>query len=188
MRRFLIALSVAGFIGASLAAAGGLALRFAPELLLPVDPTGGVEALLEAARSGLPGTTNGPADAYRHVLGSAEVARRLGPRLAALILEATERVENLLYHQWPVSEAMDRTNNAIGMAIGTRVRSAEEARASVRAAINAAWVQGGSGAGGTPVWLARAHWRGALDDRPLPAWLRGGAEAGESGRPSSGPG
>jgi hypothetical protein len=43
----------------------------------------------EAVESQLPGRENGPADAYRHLLWGAELARKFGEDAARRILEAT---------------------------------------------------------------------------------------------------
>lgn len=44
----------------------------------------------EAVASGLPGQDQGPADAYRHLLGIAELSRRVGPALAFAMAEKNE--------------------------------------------------------------------------------------------------
>ena len=36
----------------------------------------------EAEKSGLPGNHNGPGDAYRHIIGAAEITRRYGEATA----------------------------------------------------------------------------------------------------------
>lgn len=47
-------------------------------------------AIRESARSGLPGRENGPADAYRHILLSAELTRRFGEGYARQLLDTHE--------------------------------------------------------------------------------------------------
>jgi hypothetical protein len=50
-------------------------------------------------KSGLPGQDQGPADAYRHLVGVAELSRRVGPVQAAAMAERNE---------WESTEAMLR--------------------------------------------------------------------------------
>jgi hypothetical protein len=46
----------------------------------------GIAAAEKAAEdSGLPGLTNGPADAYRHLVGACELTRRFGPARARMM-------------------------------------------------------------------------------------------------------
>ena len=45
----------------------------------------------EAESPGLPGQAEGPADAYRHLLGVAELSRRTGPLLAFAMAERNEQ-------------------------------------------------------------------------------------------------
>ncbi len=71
-------------------------------------------AIREAARSNLPGRENGPADAYRHLLLSAELTRRFGENYARQLLDAHEWSGNQ-DGQTPQQEAMDRHNNELGI-------------------------------------------------------------------------
>ncbi len=78
-------------------------------------------AIREAARSNLPGRENGPADAYRHLLLSAELTRRFGENYARQLLDAHEWSGNQ-DGQTPQQEAMDRHNNELGIELGSRLR------------------------------------------------------------------
>lgn len=79
-------------------------------------------AIREAAWSGLPGRENGPADAYRHLLLSAELTRRFGEDYARQLLDAHEWSGNR-DGQTPLQEAMDRHNNELGIQLGLQLRS-----------------------------------------------------------------
>lgn len=127
----------------------------------------------EAKQSGLPGVDQGPADAYRHLVGVAELARRIGRRPADAIEEANE-TRNWLYAQDTLREgrsgsdgpaqaarAMDRHNNRIALAIGANAASPEEVVQRVREVMDQAIrTTGGSGHNGTPFWQAPQHWSG----------------------------
>ena len=116
----------------------------------------GVEAAFEeAARSNLPGLTNGPADAYRHTLGLAEMTRRLGERTARHLGEQYELSD---VHADPRARAMDLHNNDVGIAIGRKARRWEDIVRMTRAVIEAT-PRDGRGGPGTPVWLPQEDWR-----------------------------
>ena len=107
----------------------------------------------EAAASPLPGFYDGPADAYRHIVGTAELRRRFGWATAFGIATANE-VLGTHFRSHPADlRRMDDHNNAIGLAIGAEARSYEDVVRLARAAIDSAVSAGGSGADGTPVWL-----------------------------------
>ena len=107
----------------------------------------------EAAASPLPGFYDGPADAYRHIVGTAELRRRFGWATAFGIVTANE-VLGTHFRSHPAHlRRMDDHNNAIGLAIGAEARSYEDVVRLARAAIDSAVSAGGSGADGTPVWL-----------------------------------
>ncbi len=109
-----------------------------------------------ATASGLPGWHNGPADAYRHIVASAEAARRYGAPIALGLGEGHE-YNGSRDGQPPDEARMDRRNNAIGVGIGAEAGSFEEIVARAKATfVDAA-------AGGTrdvPVWLAKDRWGG----------------------------
>jgi hypothetical protein len=71
-----------------------------------------------AARSGLPGSWNGPQDADRHCIASCEVRRQYDIFYAWLLGEANEKRGDLTHNQDAEEKAMDRHNNAIGRAFG----------------------------------------------------------------------
>jgi hypothetical protein len=91
-----------------------------------VDP-----AHAEAKNSGLPGEHNGPGDAYRHMIGAAEITRRFGEATARVVLEGHEIQGNLSGD--PKEESvMDRHNNEIGIGIGREAKSLDEVNERVR--------------------------------------------------------
>lgn len=71
----------------------------------------------EQVASQLPGRTNGPADAYRHLLWSAELTRKYGKEIAEPLLEGHEKGQS------GEETAMDSYNNAIGVSIGNYIRN-----------------------------------------------------------------
>jgi hypothetical protein len=115
----------------------------------------------EALKSDLPGYFEGPADAYRHIVGVAELRRRHGYDIASAIADGNEfigfhrrRLERGPRDIDRPAREMDEHNNAIGLEIGATARTYEEVVRRARAAIDAAVANGGSGADGTPRWLA----------------------------------
>lgn len=86
--------------------------------------TGGVasKATQEGIDSQLPGRENGPADAYRHLLLSAELTRRYGEGYARSLLEGHELTGNM-GDQQPDADAMDRNNNELGIEIGKELQN-----------------------------------------------------------------
>lgn len=95
-------------------------------------------AEFEAERSGLPGQDQGPADAYRHLVGVAELSRRVGPLTAAAMAErnewgSTEAMLRAILDGRPVAPSntpaarrMDRHNNLLAVGIGATASSTEE--------------------------------------------------------------
>jgi hypothetical protein len=123
-------------------------------------------AAKEARLSDLPGYFEGPADAYRHIVGVAELRRRYGYDVAFAIAQGNEilgfherRLERGPEDIDGPAREMDEHNNAIGLEIGATARTYEEVVRRARAAIDTAVVNGGSGAEGTPRWLAVDIWR-----------------------------
>lgn len=128
-------------------------------------------AEFEAERSGLPGQDQGPADAYRHLVGVAELSRRVGPLTAAAMAErnewgSTEAMLRAILDGRPVAPSntpaarrMDRHNNLLAVGIGATASSTEEvvmrARTMMEQAIQ---TKGGSGAGNTPAWRPSQFW------------------------------
>jgi hypothetical protein len=134
----------------------------------------------EGKASGLPGQDQGPADAYRHLVGVAELSRRLGRHPAAAMAEYNE------FRSWramrtaqgdgraidgsntPEARAMDRHNNRLAIEIGANAASTEDvvmrARALMERAIQS---HGGSGRGNTPHWREARYWS---DGTGLAGW------------------
>lgn len=90
-------------------------------------------AIRESVNSQLPGRTNGPADAYRHVLLSAELTRIYGRYVAKEILNAhelegfvregtNERGEKIGFKDKIHNAYMDVYNNNLGIQIGEKIR------------------------------------------------------------------
>jgi hypothetical protein len=137
----------------------------------------------EAAASGLPGLDQGPADAYRHLVGVAELSRRVGPIAAAGMAEWNEwlSVEAMFgslldgrpvaRSNTPAARRMDRHNNRIALGVGATARSTEEvvlrARAMMERAIQ---TYGGTGFANTPRWQPSRAWS---EGGPLTAWPPG---------------
>ncbi|MCA4920503.1 MAG: hypothetical protein ING82_13840 [Roseomonas sp.] len=125
----------------------------------------------EAESSRLPGQDQGPADAYRHLVGVAELSRRAGPLLSAAMAERNEwaSTEAMLRSildgrpvaasNTPAARSMDRHNNLLAVGMGATAKSTEEvvmrARSMMERAIQ---TTGGSGRGGTPYWRESRYW------------------------------
>jgi hypothetical protein len=115
-------------------------------------------AIHEALQSPLPGEINGPADAYRHIIGSAELRRRFGFAVAYATANANEVFGTYVRGYSAASREMDDHNNAIGLQIGGTARTYEDVVRLARAAVDAAVRTGGSGINDTPRWLP-GDWR-----------------------------
>lgn len=114
----------------------------------------------EAARSGLPGYSEGPQDALRHIIGTAEPRRLHGWAVASAIAEANERYGDARWgRQDALTLHMDRTDNAIGLRIGGTAQTYAEVVDRARDAVRASLARGGGGAEGTPIWLPPERWR-----------------------------
>lgn len=116
------------------------------------------QAIKESVHSQLPGRNNGPADAYRHLLLSAELTRQFGESYARAALD---------FHEWDGNRAgqaadtnrMDEHNNELGIALGKRLAaqpssSWHDVVAGARELIDAAPRQ----AGGVQ-WLGEDRWQ-----------------------------
>jgi hypothetical protein len=108
---------------------------------------------LGVAHAGLPGGRHGPLDAYRHMLASAVVAYTLHPCAVDLATQVMERGDD-------EARRMDRHNNRIGAAIGTRARSFAQLEREVQARVRGGTIRASHPAQAT--WLPRPRWR---DDR-----------------------
>ncbi|NNV89272.1 calcium-binding protein, partial [Roseobacter sp. HKCCD9020] len=82
-----------------------------------------------AVASQLPGRTDGPADAYRHLVISAELHRRFEPGIADVFLELHEVGGGS-------NGPMDRHNNSVGELIGRYVASINGSTEDVLALVN----------------------------------------------------
>jgi hypothetical protein len=79
--------------------------------------------------SDLPGGRHGPRDAYRHALAAGFVAYTISPRAVKLVSRVMESDSH-------ISSVMDRHNNAVGAAIGTRADSLADMQREVLARVN----------------------------------------------------
>ena len=138
----------------------------------------------EAKRSNLPGLTDGPGGAYRHIIGAAELTRRHGEAAARIMLTGHE-VQGSLWNQKADSREMDEHNNEIGIAIGKHAKSFEEIVGSARYEIDQATRKGGIGEGDTAKWLHPSTWsKDVGHDNYPPDWSKVGPPRGY---PSGGP-
>ena len=126
-----------------------------------VDP-----ARSESLNSGLPGNHNGPGDAYRHIIGAAEITRRFGEATARVALE-THEIQGRLKGDPPEEGAMDRHNNEIGIRIGREAKSPDEVIDRAREKIDA--TAGGDQGKDVPKWLPEEKWGGGGTNWP-PEW------------------
>lgn len=106
----------------------------------------------EALASPLPGYFDGPADAYRHIAGTAELRRRFGFGVAYGIATGNEVLGTHERNQPLELRQMDDRNNAIGFSIGAEAKTYEDVVRRARAAIDAGIARGGDGSDGTPRW------------------------------------
>jgi RHS repeat-associated protein len=79
-----------------------------------------------ATETGLPGRHNGPQDAVRHCIGSAETARQYGGVVAVVVGEANEKKGDITLNQTSEEKSMDRHNNLEGVKIGSGSKSFEQ--------------------------------------------------------------
>lgn len=128
-------------------------------------------AEVEALNAGLPGQDQGPADAYRHLVGVGELARRAGP-LSAFAAAEWNEIESFVEmtrmvmqgrgispSEMPLARRMDRHNNRLAVGIGATAQSTEQVVARARALMDRAiGSQGGTGFGNTPRWQPSRFW------------------------------
>jgi hypothetical protein len=140
----------------------------------------------EATASGLPGRVNGPQDAYRHLVGVGELARRVGVVPAWLMaeyneLESRAAMRRAEQARRPVpaantreSRSMDRHNNRLALGLGLSAASPEQVIQRARIAIDRAHrTFSGSGADGTAFWHPHAMWEDIGGDAAhLPTEIR----------------
>jgi hypothetical protein len=106
----------------------------------------------EVANSGLPGSGDGPADAYRHLILSAEMSRKFGAEYTNYILNAHENLEHP-----DAATLMDLHNNQLGIDIGKTATSWKDVLQKARDVIDAT-SQTGVGA----MWLPESAWSGSI--------------------------
>ena len=109
-------------------------------------------AAKEARDSPLPGYLDGPADAYRHIVGTAELRRRFGFVPAYAVATGNEVLGTHADGHPSETREMDDHNNAIGLSIGADATSYEEVVRRARIAIDSGIAKGGGGSDGTPRW------------------------------------
>lgn len=102
----------------------------------------GVNEILDYAANapgalGYKGDNDGPGDALRHLLLSAELYRTR-PTLAPLLLGGHELGTNVLQGQSAESRKMDLFNNELGRVIGQRAKSRAEVEALAKQALSEA--------------------------------------------------
>lgn len=120
----------------------------------------------EAMLSPLPGYFDGPADAYRHIMGTAELRRRFGFATAYGIVTGNEIYGTHWAEAPHEMRRMDDHNNAIGLEIGATARTYEEVVRRARAAVDEGIARGGDGSDGTAQWLPASRW-GEPRGRPV---------------------
>ena len=106
-------------------------------------------------RSGLPGGSDGPMDAYRHTLASAQLSYFLGPGTVKVFTVLTER-----HPDRKRDDAMDTHNNLLGAAIGAQARSLREVRSEVLHRVMSGSVDQTDP--GQVTWLPRYYWSEGL--------------------------
>lgn len=142
---------------------------------------GGATAIKESVSrigidSGLPGHVSGPQDAFRHIVGAAELTRIYGPLPAWMALEFNELKGSHSNSpsggpQSPEDAAMDRHNNEIGIKIGRDAKSLEEIIERARDAIVQGIANGGVKTDGAPTWLPAERWKNEASEpetKPIP--------------------
>lgn len=115
----------------------------------------------EAGLSGLPGYNDGPADALRHLIGTAELRRRFGWGFAFGATTYNE-LRGQLARQPFASDWMDMENNWIALRIGAQARTFADVVNLSQNAIADAIRTGGTDRRGV-IWRAQRHWGDAPD-------------------------
>lgn len=145
------------------------------EVQKPAIDKAGIFSLREAVaqdarRTSYPGATNGPADAYRHLVGIAEMRRRYG----FLVARSAGKLNELDVSDYGASQEsdsqMDLKNNEIAEKNGAIARNFEEVKAMAHAEIRAAAIEGGTGKNGTAVYLAPNTWDGDRGRETILVW------------------
>jgi len=150
--------------------------------------------LTATTNSGLPGWLDGPADAYRHALLSAELTRVHGTAKAQAILALNEVSGVVVGIGTPIETAhstiMDTQVNLRAGRLGEGAKSFEEVERRVAAEIARSIEANGSGANKTLPYMSRDKWRnkdgGPEASEIPPDWVRKN-RAERQGNLSSGP-
>lgn len=115
---------------------------------------------------------NGPADALRHIIATAEMRRRYGAGISFIVTDGNETLGQLSRYNADTI-LMDRTNNRIGMEIGETAVTYQDVVRRAREAVAAGLQRGGANDDGSPRWLPRHRWRGGTDHpEPDPEFFR----------------
>lgn len=112
------------------------------------------QAVNESIYSYLPGREDGPADAYRHLLLSAELARTNTETFTRVVL-ATHEFTGNAQDQTPDANKMDEHNNELGIQLGLRLKNRPD---------GGSWEMVIKGArelmtNGSAKWLPQEKWR-----------------------------
>jgi hypothetical protein len=132
----------------------------------------------ETRNSGLPGLAQGPANAYQHLLISAELWRRLGPIAGPIAAAAHEAGNDLRGDQTAFDAQMDQHNNGIVARERPAFKTWEDVVRWARAQIERSASRNRDGEEGRALWLEKqpANWRPNLENVPITPIEKGGPE------------
>jgi hypothetical protein len=156
--------------------AGSAGQRIVATLLGLQDAIDGAE--VETRNSGLPGpNSGGPGNAYKHLLITGELYRRLGPTHGPLIAKLREQI-NIIGRQSEQDTDMDGTNNAIVVNERPRFETWEDVVEWARAKIVESAAHDGDGEDGRATWYEKQPkaWRSDFTEVPITPIEKGGAE------------
>ncbi len=163
--------------------AEGLAASGLTELETAVIRSLGLEDALNGARdearnSGLPGPSQGPANAYQHLLISGELWRRLGPIAGPIAAAAHEIGNDARGDQTFLDSQMDGHNNRIVASERPAFKTWEDVVRWARAKIEESASQNGDGEEGRALWLEKqpAAWHPDFENVPITPIEKGGPE------------
>ncbi|MGH6899830.1 MAG: hypothetical protein ACREH3_02515 [Geminicoccales bacterium] len=109
----------------------------------------------ETRNSGLPGpNSDGPGNAYKHLLITGELYRRLGPTFGPMVAELREQI-NVIGLQSEQDTRMDRTNNAIVVNERPHFETWEDVVEWARAKIVESAAHNGDGEDGRAAWYEK---------------------------------
>lgn len=110
----------------------------------------------EASRSTLSRHTDGPADAYRHLVGTGEMRRRFGWFVASRGAWLNEVRGTHVRGNSAVSREMDDFNNSLGLSLGADATTYADVVRRARAIIETGAGNSGAGLNGGARWLPDA--------------------------------